>query len=896
MEKLYRGDRAEFDAELEDEPELRPWNDGRPAPGKMLRSARVYRKPSTSGPFKTTRDLAGVLSVAARDAGRPLPASVRETLEPLIGSDLHTVRVHVGDAAARASDALSAEAFTFGQDIYFARGKYDPASPVGRELIAHEVVHTLQQRDPSTRLGDVSGNTLELSEPGDAHESAADRIAARAMSAESASAQAIPTAESIAPSLTGVVARRTSPTAPVPTPTSSVAEAWNSHLASWAEAAKQTSTLGLTAKGPIAVEVSAGERSYAMRVFLLLSEEDEPETFDDIKVLLDQHQKIAKQETLTLTLLRLTMTDTDPLYFQPEAFPGTWSRKVRKEMKLPSELDGARAEKADTWREVQKLGADLPPYVFAHGLPVDFQPALTLARFDLQPAHATMAHRHAIKPYTAKMLEYQKAYGKAYMAMRWEAGIRALAGDLAAGRKVVDTTTYTEFVFNNVFSFSLYQLLTRADQVSTVDMIAQPYVDLMPYQIAMAKTLPLVARLEELAMWSKAKSDWHKWLSFGDDRIAATGKGKKLLLAKDWAWEWGYFGDSVSQTIDQLITSLPESAAYGAGFTLAMFIPIVREVTIAVTAISAGYEAVKAIKDVHSAWSQVAHARSVVDLQRGSAQAAMMTVSGGATALAAIAKYKAGKMMAKRVPTRGKQRFWRPNAPPSPRKRGMTRAHDRSFRRMAQNEQKIIIVRDSNKAAGKYVGKKNFLPKPETLKAKTRLTPPNKGLAAVDPSDPRLMSMLREKRMTYTQYVKQLDREGYTVAGPADGFIVKRGRNAYHSDYDLHGVYNKYGENVYSARWARHANEKLLKRNKHRATATRGPDGKIRDSPELIQHGPHDMWDERNRRAAGPNRGPQPPATAYMPDGRAVHLKTIADMKKFYRQHNIDWAAIYPRH
>jgi Domain of unknown function (DUF4157) len=43
------------------------------------------------------------------------------------------------------ADAVGAHAFTTRQDIFFAAGKYQPASPEGRRLLVHELTHTVQQ-------------------------------------------------------------------------------------------------------------------------------------------------------------------------------------------------------------------------------------------------------------------------------------------------------------------------------------------------------------------------------------------------------------------------------------------------------------------------------------------------------------------------------------------------------------------------------------------------------------------------------------------------------------------------------------------------------------------------------------------------------------------------------
>lgn len=82
---------------------------------------------------------------STRSAGAPLPAPVRAFMEPRFGADFSGVRIHTGPEAASMGDQLNAHAFTVGRDIYFNRDQYRPDSDAGRELIAHELTHTIQQ-------------------------------------------------------------------------------------------------------------------------------------------------------------------------------------------------------------------------------------------------------------------------------------------------------------------------------------------------------------------------------------------------------------------------------------------------------------------------------------------------------------------------------------------------------------------------------------------------------------------------------------------------------------------------------------------------------------------------------------------------------------------------------
>lgn len=82
---------------------------------------------------------------APQSHNESLPNSLRENLEEHFNADLSAVRIHRDGAAQSAAESNEAAAFTSGNHVYFGSEKYQPDHPSGQRLIAHEVVHVLQQ-------------------------------------------------------------------------------------------------------------------------------------------------------------------------------------------------------------------------------------------------------------------------------------------------------------------------------------------------------------------------------------------------------------------------------------------------------------------------------------------------------------------------------------------------------------------------------------------------------------------------------------------------------------------------------------------------------------------------------------------------------------------------------
>jgi hypothetical protein len=161
---------------------------GNKAVQRLLQAARFERSTGVgSGPLDETvsREIE-----SRRGGGTGLDSDARADLEQRMGEDFSDVRVHSGPDADGLSRAVQAEAFTTGSDIFFRDGNYRPESSKGRELLAHELTHVVQQRGaPAPTAG-----RLEVTDPGDATETEAHDVA-RAVTAAPGSVSREPTPE-----------------------------------------------------------------------------------------------------------------------------------------------------------------------------------------------------------------------------------------------------------------------------------------------------------------------------------------------------------------------------------------------------------------------------------------------------------------------------------------------------------------------------------------------------------------------------------------------------------------------------------------------------------------------------------------------------------------------------
>lgn len=145
----------------------------KPAADEVLKEEKekpgVMAKAKPGGLQQDTDGLSQQLK-EQRNRGASLSPEVRNEMSSAIGADFDGVRIHTDAKATELSNELGAQAFTHGNDVYFNSGKYDTESSTGKQLLAHELTHVVQQGaapalSGSKKATSVPGVQREMSTP-----------------------------------------------------------------------------------------------------------------------------------------------------------------------------------------------------------------------------------------------------------------------------------------------------------------------------------------------------------------------------------------------------------------------------------------------------------------------------------------------------------------------------------------------------------------------------------------------------------------------------------------------------------------------------------------------------------------------------------------------------------
>lgn len=128
-------------------------NPGIPQATELLRLSRVLNGAACEAEARAMSDLLvrvaahlpHGLSVFSENTSTALSPALCTFFSLNLGCDFTGVRIHTDNAADTAAREAGALAFTVGGDISFAKGHFSPHTVEGFRLLAHEIIHVVQQ-------------------------------------------------------------------------------------------------------------------------------------------------------------------------------------------------------------------------------------------------------------------------------------------------------------------------------------------------------------------------------------------------------------------------------------------------------------------------------------------------------------------------------------------------------------------------------------------------------------------------------------------------------------------------------------------------------------------------------------------------------------------------------
>jgi len=142
-EKFSTNDeRMKNDKEIQEKPEVQAKCDSCEKEDKEKNGA-VQKKADGGGSVASPHLSSKIENASGK--GNKLKAKTLREMNRSFGADFGNVHIHTDNEAATLNKELGAQAFTHGNDIYFNNGKYNDDTIDGKQLLAHELTHVIQQ-------------------------------------------------------------------------------------------------------------------------------------------------------------------------------------------------------------------------------------------------------------------------------------------------------------------------------------------------------------------------------------------------------------------------------------------------------------------------------------------------------------------------------------------------------------------------------------------------------------------------------------------------------------------------------------------------------------------------------------------------------------------------------
>jgi Domain of unknown function (DUF4157) len=106
---------------------------------------KAISNPTSLNSEQSSSEISPIVHEVLNSPGQPLDPQTRTFMESRFGHDFSQVIVHADSKAVASAQALGARAYTVGHHIAFNAGEYDSRTAQRQYLLAHELVHVVQQ-------------------------------------------------------------------------------------------------------------------------------------------------------------------------------------------------------------------------------------------------------------------------------------------------------------------------------------------------------------------------------------------------------------------------------------------------------------------------------------------------------------------------------------------------------------------------------------------------------------------------------------------------------------------------------------------------------------------------------------------------------------------------------
>jgi hypothetical protein len=562
-------------AQEPDEPERPSVAASRPKPandGRGPRSQPRIGGPSDAYPIgPETASRIGRL----RGAGSPLPRASRGDLEAASGRDLGDVRIHANHESDRLAREVGAAAFTSGTDVFFRRNRFDPSSSSGRSLLDHEVGHVvgppapasvvLRQPEPEEEEEEEEGLPKPQELPHEVPETPAEVIDNALVDLENQ----IQAKEEDEPLEAAKLERQlllVQYAAQPGLPSVDAAEDW---VVKCGEDSKgEDATLGLLGK----------QRDWALRQY-------------------------------------------------PRAFPEWWGNEVKRRLDLGIDPAQLQAQVTEAWNSLQSFGEQVPPYVVQEGLPLDYDQALAVQKFELSALYAKLSDPHAVKDYAKAAIAYRNTAYRNGFVFPWTMFVNNLVRGIKAGTTVVDPAEIDRLVG----STSRLGAMARSGGSPDEDAFRELDAELVNMREAtfLVAVVGLFQSMKTATdLWKQAADLFLQKMAEADAQIKGAGFFDKISKAFWWAFSRGYFAGAamalaagimhmdITEVVGKILLFVGLQAVPGVDILVDLY--LLWEV---------GSDFISAMIDLASAFKDAGEANTVIDLQRASARLAKALVA-----------------------------------------------------------------------------------------------------------------------------------------------------------------------------------------------------------------------------------------------------------------------------